>query len=276
MNVFILRRKGSGIKTASGIAQAIGENAQVIRSDNLHNLDTNPDILIRWGCGKYLVSNFNINDPDMILHMDNKRTARRILLDNGVSVPNTFFNKEQAMQYNFDRPLIGRPKYHSQGKNMSILNNKEELEDDKISDYWSEYIPKDREFRVYVFFGRAIGICEKRAERNSISWNNPNNSAYNTLSLSDQHYPLQVIYLALQAARAANVDFAAVDIINQDDKCYVLELNCSPSCSPYRQRVLAKAFKWAIHHIENNGSKPDLFPAPINHKELILPCLIKE
>src|SRR5438876_9127721 len=96
----------------------------------------------------------------MIHLMNNKVKSRQILIEKNLPVPKTYFSKDEVPR-DARFPLIGRRTHHSQGRNIRIIRSARNLRLDNSSSYWSEFIPKDREFRVFVFFGYILGICEK-------------------------------------------------------------------------------------------------------------------
>jgi len=287
MNILFLRKRGSK-STCEGIVGRLRKhNVQCVLDGQFDELDETceaPNVLIRWNDAQTeLNAPFEINTADMVRLMNNKIETRRILIENNISVPKTYFSKDEAKneilngQVNF--PLIGRRTHHSQGRHMKIIYSKKDLRRDASSTYWSEYVPKDREFRVFVFFGYILGICEKiPSDPEVIAWNNSvGNGIFETMKR--ENFPPDVALLALKAVHALNVDFGAVDIMSCGDNHYVLELNSGPTCSEYRQFLFGKAFKWLIKRIENEAGKPNYLSLPervITYKDILLPSLLKK
>ncbi len=275
MKTFILRRK-SGKETCNGIKDIINnDNVKIIRNQDIAKLASPPDILIRWGSTEPCPAKFEINTVEMIQLMNNKINCRRKLIEKEVLVPTTFFSKNEAAQGKF--PLIGRQTFHSQGENIVICNNLAELNADNSSAYWSEVIKKDKEYRVFVFFGKILGVCEKiPKDKNKIAWNNSlGNGIFDTVGW--KFFPKNVGLLALKACKELNIDLSAVDIIVKDETPYILELNSAPSCSEYRQKLFAKSISWLIKEIEKTGEKPKHFDYPEKYKkyaDVLHPCLM--
>jgi hypothetical protein len=205
MSVVVLRRRGASIATIKGVVSYMTSGATLVRRDKIHRLEDVPEVLIRWNCRTNYPANFVINTPIMIERMNNKVLSRKLLMEAGVPVPVTFFSKEEA-RISISFPLIGRPTKHSQGENLVVNNHQFDLENDQTSTYWSVFIPKDREYRVYVFFGRVFGICEKKpVDPRAIAWNNSlDNGVFETIPW--KHFPLDVAHLALRAAHALDID----------------------------------------------------------------------
>lgn len=274
MNVVILRKEGRRRhRTCDGILaelQKLGQqNVRVVRC---HCETGRSDIVVRWGCTGQYAATYQINTPEMIRMGSDKIAARQRMIERGISTPRTFFTKEEAMAFN-KYPIIGRKRQHREGREMVISRNAVDLMNDRQSEYWSEFIQKDREFRVYVFFGRILAVSEKIPDYpERVAWNKSlGNGAF--VSIDRKDLPRSVGLLALQAADALNVDFSAVDIISKENKGYVLEFNNAPECSPYRQLLFARAFNWFIKRVEQTGEKPPHFKVPRTEQDkMILLC----
>jgi hypothetical protein len=250
----LLRRRGSAIATARGI-KALLPSMLVVPEHQIHR-HNNIDILIRWRSKEPCQSRFEINTIDMINRMDSKKESRRFFQEIGISVPKSYFSKEDILsKTDVQYPLLGRKKYHSQGKGIEIIKNKNDVLNSQ-SEYWSEYIQKDREYRVYVFMGKIIGISEKIPEdKNSVAWNNSlGNAVFKTIPWNS--FNKDMCNLVLDSTSLLDVDFSAVDVIEKDGTFYIIELNSAPTLSGYRQTIFARAFSWLIKTIEETGTKP--------------------
>ena len=270
MNTCILRKTGRSYDTCKGILQ----NMEMNNVTCVQTCDgsRNADILIRWGCTACHNGQFEINTSEMIHLASDKIAARRKMIEKGIPCPRTFFSKAEALAFN-RYPIIGRQRQHSQGRRITISRSANDIMNDRRSAYWSEFIPKDREFRVYTFFGRILAVSEKIPNNpRKIAWNKSlGNGVFKNLKVSE--LPRSVGLLALKAVHALNVDFSAVDCISKDGQAYVLEFNNSPELSPYRQLLFARAFNWAIRRIEQIGEKPKHFEVPQNEQgKMILLC----
>lgn len=274
MKLSILKRKSSSMTTVKKIVENL-QDMQLLRKTDSNRVDT--EILFRWGATYPMTNLFEINTPKMIQITDNKRLTRKILRDNHISIPKTYFSKvEIHRDGDTHYPLIGRTKYHSQGKGTIISNNMRDIDADRCSVYWSEIIDKDREFRIYVFFGKIIGVEEKIPDdRNCVLWNFSTGNA-KFRGIKRDNYPIAVCTLAIHAIEIIGIDFAAVDIISKGRQNYVLELNTSPSCSGIRCRCIAKGLEWAKSRIETNRVIPQHFVLPNtirSYVELVHPCM---
>lgn len=281
--VVILRRKllgyVSGREIMNNMRQEHGlSDTHLIRHDRigrraarigLRNLGRPyPDaceVLFRWGCTASYPGEITINKSWMIQAVNNKVNFRRKCMEAGVPLPKTFFDKDEAESFigSTNSPprgiyLIGRESYHAQGRRMSVIRNYEELQRDYRSDYWSEFIPKEKEFRYYTAFGRVIAVAEKIAgDREAIAWNHAlGNSSFMNVRWND--WNLKAARAALEAQKAIGIDFGGVDIMTKGRNVYVLEMNSAPTLSTeYRQIVFARMFSWVVREFDRTGEKPE-------------------
>ena len=279
MNICFLRKKGSR-STCEGIIDRIHRHEVQCVLNGEFNSKPKPNILIRWNdATTKLDAPIEVNTAQMVCLMNDKVKTRQILIENNISVPKTYFSKDEMLNNQVNFPLIGRKTRHSQGRRMKILRRKRDIVRDRSSTYWSEFIPKDREFRVFVFFGYILGICEKIPnDPKAIAWNNSlGNGIFETMKR--ENFPLDVSLLALKATHVLGIDFAAVDIMSKEQNNYILELNSGPTCSEHRQFLFARAFKWLIKQIEKSATKPNYFNLPNrvdNYKDILHPCVLKK
>ena len=296
--IAIIRRRKLGNGSTRGIKQYLSEmgtEVDIIRYDatgikTLENgkfrfMGTEPNQelykgILRWGYTGNIgfPDNKTINTAQMIHNVNDKIECRKKLIESEISVPRTYFSKEEIMQavvFNVS-PLIGRPSHHAQGRHIKIINNTTDLINDTTSQYWSEIINKDKEYRVYTFFGRIIMVAEKvptEEGRQRIAWNHfGGGSVFENVRWSE--WPIESCKLALKAANTIGIDFAGVDVMEKDGIPYILEINSAHSLtSEYRKRTFAKALKWAIGYMEEHETKPEHFPYPDRirtYKSLIL------
>src|SRR4051812_44386381 len=114
MKACILRKAGCSYETCKGILNSFKDaDVQLAKSNQKQKVEA--DILIRWGSTACFPANFVINTPEMIHLASDKIEARRCLIEENIPVPQTFFSKEEAL--NFEQyPIIGRKRQHSQGE----------------------------------------------------------------------------------------------------------------------------------------------------------------
>jgi glutathione synthase/RimK-type ligase-like ATP-grasp enzyme len=158
-----------------------------------------------------------------------------------------------------------------------VIRNLDELNADDSSEYWSEIIAKDREFRVYCFFGYVIAVAEKIPhDKDALLWNHAQGgSVFNNVRWGQ--WPIAVMREALKSQQVMNFEVGGVDVMTEGGTPYILEVNSAPSLTtPYRKQIFARAYEWAIRYIEEHNSKPKMraeVPDTADWKDYILPFI---
>lgn len=302
--ISILRRRGLGNGSTRAIKKNLDEDGieiDVIRYDArgiaqltrhgayFYQTPNENDFALRWGyTGEAgFDREHTINLSEHIHLVNNKPKCRFELAEAGINVPLTCYDRGAAEDMLRDdrrtrRILIGRPSHHAQGRKFVVSETMEQLRRDTTSEYWSEFIDKDHEYRVFTFFGKITMVAEKvptEVGRRRMAWNHFGNGA-TFKNVSCNQWPIETCKLALKASNAIGIDFAGVDVITKDGIPYILEINSAHSLtSVYRQKTFSKAVKWLINQIEETGSKPAHFEYPTHirtYKSMILPFLRHE
>lgn len=134
-----------------------------------------------------------------------------------------------------DPPMFGRKFHHTQGRDIFVYQVKPLLRGDRLSDYYTQVVPKLREFRVWSFRGKHLATYQKvltypnkngRRGRNKEVWNWGNGYAYNFVR--PEEVPGALKDLGARAVEALDLDFGATDIIQSGRLFYVLEVNTAP------------------------------------------------
>lgn len=276
MKVRILRRRGLGNGSTLGIKEYSQNNIEIIRNDK--GIPDDTDLLIRWGCTSHFPSKKCLNKSQQIKTINNKYLSRKMMQDAGVNVPKLYEdNNPEEHKY----PLIVRPEFHAQGKNLFLVNNEEELilaisniVNQGKNWYVSEYIKKDQEFGVFIFNNRIWSVIEKQPKQenanNEIAWNVAQGT-HSFVNVKWSEWPMEIVKESLDAYNCFDIDFCRVDIIVKDGKPYVLELNSAHSLtSSYRKETFAKCLDW---YIENGPVKNELQLEGASFKSVIHPAL---
>lgn len=209
--------------------------------------------VIRWGNRIEVAANkatIVYNKAEAIANASNKKLAREIFAKEKVRCPK-LINLENIQEN--DYPIIARPSQHAKGENFVILNTIDEFKNhfDINSPqgwYYSEFIDKQREFRVHCAHGKILAIMEK-PKGEGIAWNLAvENQAFTRLL--QEEYIFSVCIQALKAIKALGLDFGGVDVLYKEvegkTKAYILEVNTSPAVdsSEYVSLQYAKYFDW--------------------------------
>jgi glutathione synthase/RimK-type ligase-like ATP-grasp enzyme len=238
-----------------------GISATWLRNDQMHNAPRYTDILVRWGCtATYPRDRRNqlINKAREMHLVYDKKGSRELLQNEGASVPKSYFSVGQVLSEGaVGRPLIARPRHHSQGRDTTVLETLEEIESFRNQDYYfSEYIQKEKEFRVHIMYNYVLAVTEKVPEdRNAICWNEATaGSAFNNVKWN--RWPLELLREAFKVSKILNIDFGGIDFMQKGDRFYCLECNSAPSLSPYRQEVYSRGLKYILNYLEEEGRLP--------------------
>lgn len=258
MKVRILRRRGLGNGSTLGIKEFSNHDIEIIRNDKVIPQDT--DLLIRWGCTSQFPSKKTLNKVDSIRLVNNKMLSRKMMQQSDVSVPKLYERIEETKY-----PCIVRPHFHSQGKNLFLCNNEDELNTaiTKVHQqgkdvYCSEYIKKDKEYGVFIFDNRVTSVIEKKPKHeeanNAIAWNVAQGT-HKFENVRWGEWDMNVVKEALKAWECFGLTFGRVDIIVKDDIPYILEINSAHSLtSEYRKKIFAKCLDYYIENgeVKNN------------------------
>jgi len=207
----------------------------------------NDDILIRWGCTSTTHSQYRdeltINERIAIMSASIKPSARIKMIENGLLCP----------QISTELPCIARRIKHKRGKDLVFCTSEKDIFNAKRMGlgYFQEYIPKDREYRVHVAHGGVLSVQEKIDIEDSrtldpINWNHDNGFIFEVIKWSK--IPKGICKPAIDACKLFELDFGAVDVIEKDNKFYILEINSAPAVENYTASKYAEYFSWIFEY----------------------------
>lgn len=240
-------------KTGKVLYRTYTEPNTFTRSSDLTALEPGSK-LIRFGTRIPLTSSITYNKISAIKTSSEKFQAREILKREEVRIPFTI-SKEKLVETGIVSlaeyfPLIARPLTHAQGKNLYVVNSLADYK--KLPQdigYFSQFIPKDSEYRVHAAHGKILAVMQKPApdDPSQVAWNrHQNDDADPFIPIQWREWQFDVCLQALHAIKALGLDFGAVDVISKDGVAYVLEVNTAPSLStsPYMTNKYANYFNW--------------------------------
>ena len=192
-----------------------------------------------------------LNNPFNTEKYKDKYLALTKMKQAGVSVPKFALTKTDSREY-FGFPMIGRTRYHYGGSGFKFIRNEQELERDKQSYYWLEYIDGEdkREYRVHIFMGQVIKVQRKREKEGyeeqplHYECRSHKNGWYFSLCDIDRTHE-SVKSESIKAVNSLGYDFGAVDIIRvpSQDRTVVLEVNSGVGLDDKGVELYTKLFK---------------------------------
>ena len=241
---------------------------------NDQEIPSETTLLIRWGCTSTtgITTSAQLNPSSGIQTVNDKRQFRILLQANEEDiVPLTVDSVDLARTVD-TWPLVVRPVYHAQGRNLFVVSDLEDLVNVTRKPcmasgwYASELIDKVAEYRVYVVSGRVATIARKTPDNpDAVAWNVAQGGRFDVVNWGD--WPLEVVKVALQAFQHTGLDFSGIDVmVDRDGRAYVIEANSAPSLPflsdgsvSYRQKAMAKCFAF----IRDNGKEHFDYPESI-------------
>lgn len=225
----------------------------VLNKENI--FDFSNAIIVRWGTREEIeTSKTNIvyNQSKAIALATDKKASRQAFIDNNVSTPVLVTPNNFQDSY---LPIIARPLVHSKGKNFVTLKTRNEFithyNKNNSGWYYSQFINKEREFRIHCAHGKVLAIMEKSNPNNgNIAWNRAQNDTepftYIPWSEVDKQDLKCVLLEALKATQAIGLDMSGVDVMLMNGNAYVLEVNTAPTLntSPYVAGRWGMYFDW--------------------------------
>jgi glutathione synthase/RimK-type ligase-like ATP-grasp enzyme len=254
-NIF-LRRQGLGLESIRNIMEKMETPSRIHRID-LRNTLPEHTSSINWGNTDVSPQVYNrmINQREGIVEVSNKSKFRVKLYENNLTMfsTNTLGNARVALSEG--KKLLVRPMNHFGGRNIYLVTNENELENAiracGYGWYASEYIKKEKEYRVFVAQGRVVYMVEKIVEdRTAIAWNVHQGGRFENIRFDS--WNLRVAKASIESFNLTQLDFGAVDVIvDSNGTPFVLEINTAPSLnSPYWIECVAKTFDYLINSFD--------------------------
>lgn len=197
---------------------------------------------VNWGRSR---ANTRLN-PD-ISKTTNKRVMRQLFAENNVPMPKLVRGHDYTDPTSgYTLPIVGRPDTHSKGRGFWLCRTETDVvramqgtRKKRGATHFMEYIEAPREYRVHIFKGKSIRLSEKKFGVQGET------SHGNYVTIKPAHPVKHVRAAAKKAVAAVGLDFGAVDILADNDNCWVLEVNSAPGLGGTLPKVYADMFlKW--------------------------------
>lgn len=147
----------------------------------------------------------------------------------------------QAIRY----PLLARAETHMHGKDIMMVLQPEDiaLRQAAGASFFTSYVPRDTEFRVWVYRRRVLGTYQKvmlyPEKYKYVGCNYRNGFGFKFVRAEDA--PTLALNMATDAVHAMQLDFGAVDILRgKDGVYYVLEVNTAPGVAGLTREGIKK------------------------------------
>lgn len=164
-----------------------------------------------------------INSPEAIVTCASKVMTSALLIKNNVPTPKTFFTESKIIAGNFIKKFsraVSKPVYGFDGVGIHLVEKMNDLGDPPY--YLQEYIPNDRDFRVFVISNRAVGAIMR------VSSHLTHNIHQGGCGFAIE-IPEEMERIAVQAAKCVGVDYGGVDLLCYNGSYTVLEVNGTPN-----------------------------------------------
>jgi hypothetical protein len=224
--VLIYNRRGA--PTGRVIAESLG-----ILLDDVTAVERN--FLIRWGNSLHpeLDEKFErvINSSESIINATNKLLSLEMMSDAGLNVPAWSEHPDELIEM-YGYPILGRKLRHARGSDIQLCLQARDFR--RRRDFYTVYIPTNREYRVHVVGDEVVRVQAKYLDfpEQKKAWIRNYESGYRFRNPRLRLHSRR-LQAAISAVHILGLDFGAVDlIIGDDNETYILEVNTAPSCSP--------------------------------------------
>lgn len=171
------------------------------------------------------LNNRVVNSPEAIAICASKVQTTARLIRNKVRTPETIFtgSKEDVSVFlEKHKTAVYKPVYGFDGNGIYPFSDMGELKE--TSPYYiQEYIENNRDFRIFVINGEAVGAIERVSD--SFAHNIHQGGCGRALL----EIPDEMAEIASGAAMAIGTDYCGVDLLPENDSYTVLEVNGTPN-----------------------------------------------
>lgn len=226
--------------------QILGEALRIEHGDRgPENGPLNP-YLIRWGsrAQSHLdeMHETVLNNTEAIGNASDKLLSLEMMKEAGVNVPD-FDEDPYSLVERVGWPILGRNRQHARGTDIKLCLQNRDLR--TMKDYYTQYVPTVREFRVHVVGDNVVRVQGKFLDvaKQANGYIRNYGTGYR-FRAPRRRLNSERLDMAVLAVNCLGLDFGAVDLLIGDDReTYILEVNTAPSCSPLTATEYIMAFK---------------------------------
>jgi len=212
-----------------------GGSCRYLNLDQIDPFEANLENELIWACGirqdehqfevlqALSIANTIVNSPLAIFTCASKVMTSALLFRYAIPTPRTLFtaSKETASEFLAEQgKAVIKPVYGYDGNGIFLLKSPEELGQSPF--YLQEYVPNDRDFRVFVIDGKAVGAIIRISDTFAHNIHQGGRGVPCDINREMQE-------IAGAAARAVGVDYGGVDLLRYHDGYCVLEVNGTPN-----------------------------------------------
>ncbi len=212
-----------------------GGEYRYINLDQIDPFDTSLEGELLWICGMkqdahqfevlqaLAIANTLVNTPEAIFTCASKVMTSAILVRQGIPTPRTRFTNTRGIAEKFLREegkVVIKPVYGFDGNGIFLIDSPGQLPAPPY--YLQEYVKNDRDFRVFVIGGTAVGAIMRVSDTLA---HNIHQGGHGAPFVVDR----EMAEIAGAAARAVGVDYGGVDLLRTDEGYTVLEVNGTPN-----------------------------------------------
>ncbi|MDN7023496.1 ATP-grasp domain-containing protein [Methanoculleus sp. FWC-SCC1] len=164
-----------------------------------------------------------VNTPESIVTCACKVMTSALLIRHGVPTPTTLFTSSPDRAHAFIGEYgkaVYKPLYGFDGNGIRLVTDGGDLGEPPW--YLQEYVWNDRDFRVFVIDGEAVGAIERVSD--SLTHNIHQGGIGRPVEIDEE-----MRSVTEAAATAIGIDYCGVDLLRDGDGYTVLEVNGTPN-----------------------------------------------
>jgi glutathione synthase/RimK-type ligase-like ATP-grasp enzyme len=235
------------LETGAVVTRAHLEN---IGHKIVRNKTKDYDVVLCWGCSMHDALVKRVPSLNGKVNSFNKLQALERFQKEEIVTPTivSCYDKKRDLYPPRMGPWFGRNISHAKGKDIVVLKTWQDAFEDTSREFYSLYVPHERELRVWVFQGKALAVYQKHYLKPGLD--NYKNMEYRSELREDLLAVKRLTKSAVLAVETLHMDFGAVDVLEgTDGRYYVLEVNSMPDISSMIRvsgiRLADSISKWA-------------------------------
>jgi tetrahydromethanopterin:alpha-L-glutamate ligase len=169
------------------------------------------------------LANILVNTPSAIGTCASKVMTTALLMRHAIPSPRTLFanSRESAADFILEQgKVVIKPVYGFDGNGIFLIDSPDQLGEPPY--YLQEYVPNDRDFRIFVIDGEPVGAIMRISD--TLAHNIHQGGIGIPCEIDDE-----MRSIAGAAARVTGVDYGGVDLLRYGDCYCVLEVNGTPN-----------------------------------------------